>query len=1033
VNHRTRNAFLGLLALALGANLSRAQQVFSFDGGFRQNGGLSLSFQRPWATVDPAGAPSQPDQPRYSNTSLLICSAPNPTTLLDAWHGPMQDVNAGGFDKDGVHRLTVVHLRTAGLVCVYRDANFSQPISATPVGFSGIRQGIPDLSGGTNDYVDSPTSFAVCYGLVVAICEHRQRVTDQSDPDDCWMPVSTSVWCWSEDRGWRPAGGCPVGDGCCLPASDPLHPDLLCNQPGHRRGASWQCQDVCIFDANAGFVSSAYLVASDYALNPGGWGSVTGRPAGGRAFICSLQRSSPTDSMDLADGPTVLLDVAAPADSVPNSPGGFHVHSAHLEPVGDGARLVVPLGDWFTNNRVVTLTRSDRSVMNSGGAILADTNNGWIGHDDLNGSHWLRGPTPPDDPGDASPIGEGNQYVASSPLGPFGQGGTLIGCDESAVCIAKLAPAQPGQENAKLNFTRLFGAGTSSMHGGRRKVFNTFTLSNWDPSATGPYAAIVGSSSEWFSDMAPMVTRVLYSPDGANFGICWAVADAGDRPMAWLQDDSGRRIAFGSSGWNLNGTRSISEPVWRLRRPLAIGAGGGNLLLPQTIHNGAEAFNSVTQLPRDTATLSVFGAPLPPCSGEVFRCRREPTGVGDGKFQMGLWQLTGPTSGKPLSTRLWIFPIACNPNGPNPDVSAVCTPEVDLGDYANMQAAQAFPVGPINTVGDQLGGWFPVTLDVIGNCTGGLGMRLRNRPTWFGDTANDNANPTDFLLALDYVVAGDGPPDHTGASLPPASASLAPEHAVLSGLTTANSPTWTIQLAAMVPNDAWDQTNWDQFPVLGPPLPSLPLCTIRQDDQNDIEVRLLPQRPLMPLVLRPMFLQLVFVQNGRPAAAATADVSAYCLRQSPLLLGLSRAADGSYAAAISVSGAPPVTLATPPTLPPVSPSEIDLFCTDRSAHVNVTPMLWFGGSVDTNSTSKDQIAASLQSLAFLQDPLIACGSADFDGDGAVGTDADIQAFFACLGGDCCPTCLSADFNGDGAVGTDADIESFFRVLGGGPC
>ncbi len=64
-----------------------------------------------------------------------------------------------------------------------------------------------------------------------------------------------------------------------------------------------------------------------------------------------------------------------------------------------------------------------------------------------------------------------------------------------------------------------------------------------------------------------------------------------------------------------------------------------------------------------------------------------------------------------------------------------------------------------------------------------------------------------------------------------------------------------------------------------------------------------------------------------------------------------------------------------------------------------------------------------------------CGSADFDGDGDVGTDADIEAFFACLAGDCCPACFpgGADFNGDGDVGTDADIEAFFRVLAGGAC
>jgi hypothetical protein len=64
-----------------------------------------------------------------------------------------------------------------------------------------------------------------------------------------------------------------------------------------------------------------------------------------------------------------------------------------------------------------------------------------------------------------------------------------------------------------------------------------------------------------------------------------------------------------------------------------------------------------------------------------------------------------------------------------------------------------------------------------------------------------------------------------------------------------------------------------------------------------------------------------------------------------------------------------------------------------------------------------------------------CGTADFDGDGDTGTDADIEAFFACLAGNCCATCFAggADFNADGDTGTDADIESFFRVLAGGPC
>jgi subtilisin-like proprotein convertase family protein len=62
-----------------------------------------------------------------------------------------------------------------------------------------------------------------------------------------------------------------------------------------------------------------------------------------------------------------------------------------------------------------------------------------------------------------------------------------------------------------------------------------------------------------------------------------------------------------------------------------------------------------------------------------------------------------------------------------------------------------------------------------------------------------------------------------------------------------------------------------------------------------------------------------------------------------------------------------------------------------------------------------------------------CGKADFNGDGDVGTDADIADFFSCLGGHCCPTCGGIDFDGDGDVGTDADIEAFFTVLGGGSC
>jgi hypothetical protein len=62
-----------------------------------------------------------------------------------------------------------------------------------------------------------------------------------------------------------------------------------------------------------------------------------------------------------------------------------------------------------------------------------------------------------------------------------------------------------------------------------------------------------------------------------------------------------------------------------------------------------------------------------------------------------------------------------------------------------------------------------------------------------------------------------------------------------------------------------------------------------------------------------------------------------------------------------------------------------------------------------------------------------CGSADVDGDGEPGSDADIEAFFECLAGRCCAACGVGDFDDDGDARTDGDIEAFFRVLAGGGC
>jgi hypothetical protein len=54
---------------------------------------------------------------------------------------------------------------------------------------------------------------------------------------------------------------------------------------------------------------------------------------------------------------------------------------------------------------------------------------------------------------------------------------------------------------------------------------------------------------------------------------------------------------------------------------------------------------------------------------------------------------------------------------------------------------------------------------------------------------------------------------------------------------------------------------------------------------------------------------------------------------------------------------------------------------------------------------------------------------DFNCDGEVGTDADIEAFFACLVG----TCPPPPCDSEAPEGEYPDIEAFFRVLAGNPC
>jgi hypothetical protein len=185
-------------------------------------------------------------------------------------------------------------------------------------------------------------------------------------------------------------------------------------------------------------------------------------------------------------------------------------------------------------------------------------------------------------------------------------------------------------------------------------------------------------------------------------------------------------------------------------------------------------------------------------------------------------------------------------------------------------------------------------------------------------------------------------------------------------------------------------------------------------------------------------------------ASTTSTVATLSFGNAPVIVAQPADAvvcgDGKGTIAMSASGLQQPGIQWRVESPPNSGQYLDL--TDNATFTDPATGLTFyayGALSESLSVSSVVLGGHPSAIRFVAVLTNSCGiatsnpakltvnTADFNGDGDVGTDADIQAFFACLAGDCCASCGSADFNGDGDIGTDADIESFFRVLAGGPC
>lgn len=931
------------LLLCAGLALAgRAQgQTFRFDNGFNATPGtLSFEYARETAAMGQDGSVLPPNQARYTTRQRLLCGAPvvRSEIPIDVSLGGALMAGATGVGPDGATQLLLVYASDpARLILKQLNANgtSSQVFQKETISSTGptnlLRGEFSDREAEGIRY--SPTfAFSICHGLVVSVCQVNVLNAGQ------WTRSRTAVCYWdmaAPQLGWRVVDPGP-GDN---------------TQPGLNRGSAFQMPGYTVLDP--GPVLRAWFPLSDYVLNnqPTFPGNPNAYSNTGVFYLFNATR--PAVGAPWTLGPLDAVYSPSPRVITPGTAIlGLHAHPPFVERFGEhGLRMVCPMGDSWARNRVAVAYRSDEDY----------TSGVWPVYENLHGSSGTE-----TDPS----VGLGNQFVGSAALGtPAAPMGHVVGSDETAVPLARLLPgANPGD---KLNFTRLYGQPTCSYNHSyapaRPYGWNTFHISTPSPESAGPYAALVlpGMQSGWMLDNT--VPRVLFSRDGLTWGQAWATQDL----QPWPARIGAGRIFSGSADrTRAFGLRSIPVPATLQARPLIVGDGGTNLLRgsdPCLAPLSVDAGNRVTYLTR--ARLAQRGLPPPPAAGAVYECTVGVSTPMAPSRRVATWQLThegamtpqGPSPHTSAKVRAWLYPLPWNP-ATQPNANAFQA-NFSVGRYDNLSpgnpvggAREEFVVGGIQTVGDSLAGWIPLTFDTDSSRWSSepgfppftpspapftLGLRIRL------DTTTP-VNPCAFLLAFESVQQGD---TASYGAYPAAPAQFAQDQAAVTGF--ACGPDWAVQLAGEVPDDAWDQT-LEPGQIATP----LTLCTLRQDDDNHIQVIADPASRELDVIVTAAGQRSVW--SARPRGDYTGRERFCFLRGSPVLLSLSQTGS-KLSVCASVGGSTFATAEAPN--PGLRPTRI-VFADSNGRHP--AAMNWYGGHVDTDHGLSFQAACeNLASLQFL--------------------------------------------------------------------
>jgi hypothetical protein len=679
-------------------------------------------------------------------------------------------------------------------------------------------------------------------------------------------------------------------------------------EPGRGRGEYWAMQNWWPMD-RVPHPLEAFFAGTDYRANPGA--------GGGHAYVFRATRTA-VGAPWILQAPAVVLASEGPAGS--EDAYGEHYHTAAVLPFGAGGmRVIVSIGDGLPFNRVVSMTRPDRQYAAPGWDVLQDFH-GTFGT-------------------------QANHFVGCAPAATPGD--LIVGSDLDDEGILTLST---NGITSHPRHTLTFGLQRTAPY---QKAL-IFSITTPTPERGGPYAAVRDDVAHQIAGDPPNGARILYSEDGRD----WAQVAATTADLT-VADVHGDHI-YVDNGYLISGGFApvvrYRVPELRTRHPLRVDPGG--------LQRGAAAAyatngpsGSITALARSPQGAWLLdGVPLdpqPPGAGPVFRLQasRQDATRSIGRIYPGGGATTIGSSQGALAMRFWLR---------NNNVAASAHPLFMLydGQGAHVTDDWARVVNTASWVPTVLAGDFPLQ---------------QGAPPYFQILSSHEEAPDDLdlLVALDDVVEGTGAPGYpmpSDVSSPPSGVVHPDELAAVSGFQSGAS--WTIALAAQLPEDAWDEeirtrTTW-------------PIATLWGDASNFVEI-------VADTSVRTAGRLLVRVTRDGSLVRTLRSSPLFWTRGSSLVISLADPGGGAgveatlAAAGEGLEEMAVVQQAAGAGSPAVAPSEIRFRCAGAGPGC-VSPMLFFGGEVRASGfLDAARRRESLTCLAFLDG-----GGGPPDGDGVCG-------------------------------------------------